>query len=80
MQTPGISGFTTPDALSSSVSGLLRAENDANKAAGAIAGGINDDTASQIIALDQAATSFAANAQVLTVVSQTTRRLIDIFA
>jgi hypothetical protein len=80
MSTPAIPAFTTSDAISNSVNGLLRAESDANKAAGAIAGGINDDTASNIVALDQAANSFAANAHVLNVVSQSTRRLIDIFA
>jgi hypothetical protein len=80
MQTPAAPAFTTSDAFSTSVGGLQRAENDANKAAGAIAGGINDNTASDIVALDQAALSFAANAQVLNTVSDTTRRLIDIFA
>jgi hypothetical protein len=80
MSTPSVPAFTTSGAISNSVSGLLRAESDANKAAGAIAGGINDNTASNIVALDQAANSFAANAQVLNVVSQATRRLIDIFA
>jgi hypothetical protein len=80
MQTAAVPAFTTSDAFSTSVGGLQRAESDANKAAGAIAGGINDNTASDIIALDQAALSFAANAQVLNTVSQTTRRLIDIFA
>ena len=76
----GAASFSASSAINSSVTGLLRAENSANKAAGAIAGGINDDTAAQIIALDQAANSFAANAQVLSTVSQTTRRLVDIFA
>jgi len=80
MQTPAVPAFTASDAFSTSVGGLQRAENDANKAAGAIAGGINDNTASDIVALDQAALSFAANAQVLNTVSDTTRRLIDIFA
>ena len=80
MQTAAVPAFTTSDAFSTSVGGLQRAENDANKAAGAIAGGINDNTASDIVALDQAALSFAANAQVLNTVSDTTRRLIDIFA
>ena len=74
MQIPPVNPIAT------SVDGLLHAESDANKAAGSIAQGINDDTASNIIALDQAANSFAANAQVLNVVSQTTRRLLDIFA
>jgi flagellar hook-basal body complex protein FliE len=80
MQTPPVPAFTASDAITNSVSGLQRAEQQADKAAGAIAGGINDNTANNILALDQAANSFAANAQVLNVVSQTTRKLIDIFA
>ena len=77
MQTPPLSAN---DAISTAVNGLLRSENDANKAAGNIAQGVGDNTASDIIALNQAANSFAANAQVLNVVSETTRRLVDIFA
>jgi hypothetical protein len=80
MTSSPIPPFNATDAIASSVSGLQRAEQTADKAATAIAGGINGDTVNNIVALDQAATSFAANAQVLTVVSQATRRLIDVFA
>jgi hypothetical protein len=80
MQSAPIPAFTMSSAITSSVDGLQRAEQSANKAAGAIVGGINDNTANNILALDQAALSFAANAHVLNVVSQATRKLIDVFA
>jgi flagellar hook-basal body complex protein FliE len=79
MQTSPIPA-SSGDALGSAVSGLLKAEKAANEAAGAIAGGISDHTVENILALNQAANDFAANAQVVNTVSETTKRLIDIFA
>jgi len=68
-------------AFGSAVQGLQNAAGRANEAANNIAQDVNlARTTEDIVALNQAETSFAANAAVIRTVAETDERLLDILA